>query len=136
MGMKVIYACLAVLFLITLPVFAQNQPPSADEIVAKMQSELNLTQDQVSAITPIIEKYASKREQLHQGLEDGTIEKSDMRSQMKELKQDEADDLSQVLSTDQMGEWKAMLGQMRKHEGGGPGEGGGNGGEDNPPAQQ
>ncbi len=130
MGMKVIYGCMVVLFFNMAPVFAQDQPPSAEDIVAKMQSELNLTQDQVSAITPIIEKFSSKREELHQSMEDGTADKSSIRSQMKQLKEDEKQELSQVLSADQLGQWEKMQGQRRhKHSDGegAPGPGGDNG---------
>ena len=75
MNIKIIYGCLMVVCFAIAPAFAQEQPPSADDIVSKMQTKLNLTQDQVSAITPIIEKYASKRQELRQGVEDGTIER-------------------------------------------------------------
>ena len=111
MGMKAICACLMFLFLTILPVFAQDQPPSADDIVSKMQSKLNLTQDQVAAITPIIEKYSSKREELRQSMEDGTADRDSMRSQMKQLKTDEDQELSQVLSSDQMSQFEQMQAQ-------------------------
>jgi len=115
MGMKVIYSCVMVLLFATMPVFAQGQPLSADDIVAKMQSQLNLTQDQVAAITPIIEKYSSKRQELQQNAEDGTLERSDMRTQMKQLRVDEKQELSQILSADQMIQWKQMQKQMHAH---------------------
>ena len=139
MTMKSFYASLMVLFFTTIPVFAQDQqPPSADDIVSKMQSKLNLTQDQVTAVLPIIEKYSSKREQFRQNMEDGTADRDSIRGQMKQLKEDEKQDLSQVLSSEQLGQWEQMQGQRHKHssEGGGDnaggaGGGGGNGGNDN-----
>ena len=73
-----------------------------------MQSKLNLTPDQVTAITPIIEKYSSKREELRQSMEDGTADQDSLRSQMKQLKTDEQQELGQVLSADQMSQWKQM----------------------------
>jgi hypothetical protein len=113
--MKSIYGCLMVLLLTVMPGFAQEQAPSADDIVSKMQSKLNLTSDQVTAITPIIEKYTSKRQELKQGVEDGTIERSDMRNQMKQMRADEKQELSQILSADQISQWEQMQSQMRKH---------------------
>jgi uncharacterized protein YPO0396 len=114
------YACLMVLFLSTAPIFAQDQssgdehqPPSAADIVAKMQAKLNLTQDQVTAVTPIIEKYNSKREDLKQSMEDGTADRDSIRSQMKQLKADEAQELGQVLSADQVSQWEQMMSQRR-----------------------
>jgi septal ring factor EnvC (AmiA/AmiB activator) len=124
MIMKTIYALMIGLFFITVPVFAQEQPPSTADIVAKMQSKLNLTQDQVAAVTPIIDKYSSKREELRQSMKDGSADKDSIRSQMKQLKEDENQELSQVLSSDQMSQWEQMQSQERhKHSS----EGGGNG---------
>jgi len=124
MLMKTIYAFIMGLFFITIPVYAQDQPsggehqlPSAADIVAKMQSKLNLTQDQIAAVSPIIEKYTSKREVLRQSMLDGTADKDSMRSQMKQLKEDEKQELSQVLSADQLGQWEQMQ-SRRKHSDG------------------
>lgn len=115
MAMKVVLACLMVLFFTGIPAFAQGALPSVDDIVSKMQSKLNLTQDQVAAITPIIEKFISKHQELKQSVEDGTIERSDMRTQMKQLKEDEKQELSQVLSSDQISQWEKMQSQIRQH---------------------
>ena len=133
MTMRMIYACLMVLFFtipfagVAVPVFAQEQPTGTADIVAKMQSKLNLTQDQVAAVTPIIDKYSSKREELRQSMKDGSADKDSIRSQMKQLKEDENQELSQVLSSDQMSQWEQMQSQERhKHSS----EGGGNGGKE------
>ena len=120
MIMKMIYAFLIGLFFITVPVFAQNQPsssehqlPSAADIVAKMQSKLNLTQDQVMAVSPIIDKYSSKREELQQSMKDSSADKDSIRSQMKQLRADENQELSQFLSADQMSHMKGT--ELRGH---------------------
>ncbi len=127
MFLKPLYACVMVLFFTIMPVYAQDQPqedqrqgpPSADDIVAKMQSKLSLTQDQLTAITPIIEKYSSKREELHQSMEDGTADKESIHSQMKQLRENEKQELSKVLTPDQMSQWDSMQGQgKRKHSDG------------------
>jgi len=120
MIMKVTYGFLLALFFVTIPVYAQaqpsgddRQPPSAAEIVAKMQAKLNLTQDQVTAITPIIEKYSSKREELRQNMEDGTADRDSMKSQMKDLRVQEKQELSQILSSDQLAQLAQMFAQGR-----------------------
>jgi len=126
MTMKIFYVCLVVLFFTPIQmggvvsVFAQDQapgdehqPPSADDIVSKMQAKLSLTQDQVAAITPIIEKYTSKREELRQSIEDGTADKDSVHSQMKQLGTDEKQELSEVLSADQLSQWQQMMSQGR-----------------------
>ena len=55
--MKAIDGFLIVLFIVTTPSFAEDQP-SAYDIITKMKADLNLQEDQVTNITPIIEKYA------------------------------------------------------------------------------
>jgi Spy/CpxP family protein refolding chaperone len=127
MIVKPLFACVMVLFFTMMPVYAQDQPqgdekhqpPSADDIVSRMQTKLNLTQDQLTAITPIIEKYSSKREELHQSMEDGTADKESIHSQMKQLRADEGQELSKVLTADQMSQWDSMQAQgRRKHSDG------------------
>jgi hypothetical protein len=131
MTMKIFYACWMVLLFTTIPVYAQDQPqgdekhqpPSTEDIVAKMQSKLSLTQDQANAVMPIVEKYSSKRQEIRQSMQDGTADKDSIRSQMKQLKEDEKQELSQVLSEDQLGQWEQMQNQGRhKHGSGGNGE--------------
>ena len=97
------------------PTSGEHQPPSTADIVAKAQSKLNLTQDQVTAITPIIEKYSSQREELWQSMKDGSKDKESIRSQMKQLKGDENQELSQVLSDEQMSQWNSMQ-SHRQHK--------------------
>lgn len=130
--MKTVYIYLILMFcafsIIGMgPVFAQDQPsgdeqhqpPSADEIVAKMQTKLNLTADQVSAIAPIIEKYSSQREELMQNVQDGTADHDTLRIQMKKIRENEKQELGEVLSEDQLGQWEKMQKQHRNSSGGG-----------------
>ena len=135
--MKTIILFLATLLISTIPCHAQLD---SSDIITKMKNALDLQEDQVTNITPIIEKYTSKREELRQSMEDGTADRDSMRSQMKQLKTDETQELSQVLSADQVSQWEQMMNQHRhkqNYDGGaegssGPGEGnnegGGNGG--------
>ena len=140
MVMKSIYACLLVLLLTTMTTFAQDQqPPNTTDMVAKMQAALNLTQDQVTAITPIIDKYSSKRDDLRQSMEDGTADRDSIRTQMKQLRVDEGQELSQVLSADQMAKWKKIMSQGKHRHSEGktqPNEGEGTGNIDAPPPPQ
>jgi len=115
MAMKTFLASVMLLFFMAIPVFAQDQQASAEDIAAKLESKLNLTQDQVTAITPIIEKYSSKRQGLRQSMEDGTSDPDTIHAQIKQLKQDEKQELSQVLSADQLALWEQVQGQMHKH---------------------
>ncbi len=105
--------CVALLF-VTMPVYAQGQgSKTTADVVAKLRSQLNLTPDQVTAITPIIEKYISKRQELRQSLKDGTLDKGDMHGQLEQLREDENQELSQILSQDQMSQWSNMQNHAR-----------------------
>jgi len=120
MNMKLICACLVFLFFTITAVFAQeHQPLSTADIIAKMQVKLSLTQDQLTAITPIIEKYSSKREELRQGMEDEATDKDSIHAQMKQLREDEKQELSQFLSTDQLNQWEQMQKQGKHKRGSG-----------------
>ena len=120
MVMRFVYSILMAVFLVVFPLLAavvcaqdhwsadEHQPPSVDEIVARMKTKLSLTPDQVAAVTPIIEKYLSKGDELRQGMQDGTADRDSLRVQLKHLRLDEGQELSQVLSADQMNRWKSM----------------------------
>jgi len=57
----------------------------------------------------------AKREQLMQGLkEQGTTDRSAVKSQMDQLKEEENQKLSQVLTADQMSQWHNKQSQMRQ----------------------
>ena len=56
---------------------SEEQPPSADEIIAKMKTQVNLTQQQVDALKPIIENNIIQCQQLMQDLKkEGVTDKS------------------------------------------------------------
>jgi hypothetical protein len=105
------------LFLAASPAFAQDLSPvpSVEEVIGKMKEKLELTQDQVSAVTPIIEKYTSKFQDLKQSMgENKDLE--NLSAQMKKLLKDEGQELSQFLSLEQMRLWKSMQhARRRKH---------------------
>jgi hypothetical protein len=118
MRMRLPHAILMVLFLTTIPVFAQDQPASTEhqrpdpaDIVAKMQVDLNLTQDQAAAITPIVTRYSSRFEDIKENMGDGIGNKNSLRLSMKRLKVQEDRELSQILSPDQMSQLKQMQSQ-------------------------
>ncbi len=111
MKMKMIGGTLIIFFIVTLPVLAQERP-SSNDIISKLQTELNLSQDQVYHITPIIEKYAIAYHDLQQSIGDGTINPSAIDSQRQGLEAAETQELSQYLKPYQLSEWRSMQGQM------------------------
>ena len=56
--------CLAVFFVLSFSSFAQADTSSVDDIVAKMKTQLELTDKQVDEVKPIIENYLVKEQQL------------------------------------------------------------------------
>ena len=85
---------------------SEEQPPSADEIIAKMKTQVNLTKGQYDALKPIIENNIIKRQQLMQDLkEKGITDKGIIKNTMEELGKEENQKLSQVLTKDQMDKW-------------------------------
>jgi hypothetical protein len=86
---------------------AQEKTPNVDDRVARMATELNLTDTQANAIKPIIAEYVTKREQVLQEAEaQAIIDHSALKSAMMVLKQDEYQKLSKILSEDQIRRWK------------------------------
>ena len=102
---------------------SEEQPPSADEIITKMKTQVNLTKEQYDALKPIIENNIIKRQQLMQDLkEKGITDKGIIKNTMEELGKEENQKLSQVLTKDQMDKWisyqnyQKMLNQDRAND--------------------
>jgi len=114
MKVKTMSGVFVALLFVTMPVYAQGQgSKSTADVVAKLQSQLNLTPDQVTSVTPIIEKYISKRKEIQQSLKDGALDKGSMHAQLEQLREDENQELSQILSQDQMSQWSNMQNHTR-----------------------
>ena len=112
---KTVAGILVALFFLVGFAYAQEQK-SADEIIQKMTTDLNLTSDQASAIKPIIEDNMAKRQELL----NSTTDRSAIKGQMDQLRQDENQKLSQILNPDQMTKLNTMKEQHHQgmHHGG------------------
>ena len=102
---------------------SEEQPPSADEIIAKMKTQVNLTQQQVDALKPIIENNIIQRQQLMQDLKmEGVTDKSIRQNTREQLEKDKSQKMAQVLTKDQMDKWTSyqnyqkMLNQDRAND--------------------
>ena len=81
-----------------------EQLPSLDNIIAKMQQDLNLSDEQVRQITPIMQNAIQQRRAIRsQGLDQDTV-----RTQMQEVQQSTESKLSQYLTQDQLTLWKKI----------------------------
>ena len=102
---------------------SEEQPPNADDIIAKMKTQVNLTHQQSDILKPIIENNIIKRQQLMQDLKDkGITDKGIIKNTMEELEKEENQKLSQVLTKDQMDKlisyqnYQKMLNQDRTND--------------------
>ncbi len=116
--MKVIYGFLIILFMTIIPAFAQ-QSLSSNDIVAKMKTQLDLQDDQVANITPIIDKYALAFQDLQKSIADGNMNQSAIDSQRQGIEEEETQELSVYLKPYQLSEWRAMQSQMDQAQGSG-----------------
>jgi len=93
MNNKIPVWILIITFFLVVPALAKQkqesaqQPLTTAEIVAKMKTQLELTDQEVVDVTPIIENYLA---------------------QEKQLKLDEKKQLSKVLTSDQMYAWNFL----------------------------
>ena len=103
---KIIGGVLAMFFVLSEFVYAQGQRLNVDDMVARMKTEFNLTQQQADAVKPIIKEYITKRQEFLQNLEGQMmVDKVAIKNEMKKLKQDEYQSLSGVFNADQMKQW-------------------------------
>lgn len=75
-------------------------PPSATDIVDRMQQDLDLTDEQVRQITPIIEDEVKQMQAIMRQGPDGD------RSKMEKLHEETESKLSQYLTEEQLAKWK------------------------------
>jgi len=109
---------LAGVFLLTVPAYAQESSvtddivvKATDAVIFQMTSNLKLTPDQTTAVRPVIAANIVKVRNLQRSLEDGTIAGKTMYSQRKQLIDDENQELSSILTSDQMKVWLSMQDQ-------------------------
>ena len=108
MRMKGILGALVILLMMVTPLYAQDLTEDPNEIVAKMQSQLDLNETQVSNVMQILQKYAIAFQDLQKSIEDNTISQSSSESQIQQLKAAQDQELATVLNSDQMNRWRYM----------------------------
>lgn len=90
-----------------------RKPPTIDDLVQKIKTDLNLTQEQADALKPVIEQNMAKRKEVRATLKQQGADREAIRSQMEQLTQELDQQLSKILSRDQMDKLKAMRAQRR-----------------------
>lgn len=115
MNMNSICGLLTAFVIMTIPVSAQ-EGQSANDIVLKMQHDLNLSQDQVANITQIVQRYVDASNELQKSIDDGTISESAIDSQTQQIKAAEEQGIAQYLRSDQLNEWNQIQGQADQQD--------------------
>jgi Spy/CpxP family protein refolding chaperone len=80
----------------------KQAPLTADQRLADLKKEVNLTKAQEAKVKPIIEKYVSDRTALSN---DKTLSKSDKNSKSDALRKQYNSDINAVLTPDQQKKW-------------------------------
>ena len=87
--------------------WAQDEEARLNNTLANMKAELQLTQEQVSAVRPVMQEYDSRRQELKQRQkEDMSIDDQTIADQTARLNEEEAQALGKVLDPEQMKKWK------------------------------
>ena len=82
-----------------------------------MKSDLNLTPEQVNAVKPIIEQNMTKQKELLDNLKQQRADENTIRNQMEQLSQERNQQLSMILSQEQMDKLKGIK-TKKSHKGG------------------
>ena len=93
---------IAMLVLLAGSAPAQGPRPTAEEKINKLKQQLNLTDEQVKQITPIIQSEMQKRKEVM--------------DQMRNLHQDTENKIGQYLTPEQMTQWKNLQEQRKKNK--------------------
>jgi len=90
---------------------AVRKPLTADDVVGKMKTDLNLTQEQTVTLKPIIEQSMAKRKELRETLKQQGADNDAVRSQIQQLNRELDQQLTKVLSQEQVDQLKALRAQ-------------------------
>jgi Spy/CpxP family protein refolding chaperone len=94
-----------------------QKPLTIDEMVQRMKTNLDLTQEQADAIKPILEQNMAKRKALRETLRQQGVDADTIRSQKDLLMQEQDQQLSKILTQSQIDKLDAMRAQRRLHDG-------------------
>jgi len=113
---KVMGGCLITFLILVSSSWAQ-EGSNASDLIARMKTQLDLQEDQVTNISPIIEKYTIAFADLQKSIDDGTINASAIDSQTQGIEAQETQELATYLKPYQLSEWRQMQSQMDQAKG-------------------
>ena len=89
----------------------QARAPRAQDRIAHLKEELNLTDDQVAKLKPVMQEEGKKLRELRS---DTTLSREDKLSKVKTIHQDLAAKVKPILTTEQYSKWEKMQEGARK----------------------
>jgi len=90
-------------------------PPSVEQQMERMKTELNLTSDQEPKVKAVLEDSAKKRAELRDAAPE------DRREKGRALMEEQDKKLKEILTEEQYTKWQKLREQYRKNRPGGPG---------------
>ena len=103
MGSKVTAGVLVTFFVLAASAYAQERQLSVNDVAVRMQKEVNLTDEQADAVKPIIKESMLKRRVFFDSMEgQASFNQANVRIAMRKFKEQENQQLSKVLSEEQM----------------------------------
>ena len=104
MRKRIVVVILLIFFILAGSAYAKDgQPLAAEDIVAKMTTELNLTNEQAKAVTPIVEKFMRKRQAYLESREGEFVtDQESIKLKMRKFQREENQELSEIFSEEQM----------------------------------
>lgn len=123
-GLRVLAPAILALVLAAGPAAAQQGPGgrrmlSADERLAQMTEQLDLTDSQVEQLAPVVAEQTKKQQEL---FERASTDRAAMRDEMTKLRDETAEAYSKILTEEQMTKLKELQ-QQRMRRGRPPGRG-------------
>ena len=110
----IVFACLIGIVMTAFPAWAKDDERSPSSILARLQYELDLQEDQINNITPVIEKYAVAFHDLQASINDGSINPTSIPTQWQGLEDAETQEISGFLKPYQLTEWRRLQSQIYK----------------------
>lgn len=89
--------------------------PSPQQQVERMSTELNLTADQKTKVTSLLEDQAKKARELRQ---DSNLAQEDRREKMRALREETDKKLKEILTPEQHQKWEKVRQEMRNRRSG------------------
>ena len=85
---------------------------NVDQRLSRMQKQLNLTADQVEKIRPILQDESRKMEDLRTRNQNASADRSSMRKEMQQIRNDARKHIEQVLTPDQVTKLRQQRGKF------------------------